>query len=171
MVESEKKYKELSALLQKEDPLLVLRTVELLRDEEPFEGAIGLLADAYDRNNAPTVMKAIENFMNDMKDRSLQREMVKEIKKERKSSTTGMLVASCWQSGLDYSEFYLDFTEIFLSSDYSVALECLTVLEEASPFLKPSARKEMMSMIGRYPLKTSDPKKPLLDQLISVLGE
>ena len=42
-----------------------------------------------------------------------------------------MLVSSCWQSGLNYSEYSTDLAEVFLKGDYVTAIECLTVIEES----------------------------------------
>jgi hypothetical protein len=44
MIKSEIKLINLASLLQKEDETLITQAVEMLREEEPFEGAIGLLA-------------------------------------------------------------------------------------------------------------------------------
>ena len=43
--------------------------------------------------------------MNDLKDQSVSKEIITEIRKPFKPSTIRMLVSSCWQSGLDYSEY------------------------------------------------------------------
>ena len=48
-----------------------------------------------------------------------------EIRKPWKDDTISMLVSSCWQSGLDYSEYSMDFAKVFLKGDYVTAIECL----------------------------------------------
>ena len=58
MIKSEKKVKELSVLLAKENSLLISEAIGLLRDEEPFEGAIGLLASFYDKTEDTTDQKS-----------------------------------------------------------------------------------------------------------------
>ncbi len=58
-------------------------------------------------------------------------EVINEIRKPWKSDTISMLVSSCWQSGLNYSDYSLDLAKVFLRGDYVTAVECLTVIEES----------------------------------------
>ena len=152
MLKSEKKVKGLSLLLSEENSSLISEAIGLLRDEEPFEGAISLLASYYDKSEDTLIRKAIEGFMNDLKDQSVCSEIIAEIRKPFKQATISMLVSSCWQSGLDYSEYSADMAEIFLRSDYVTALECLTVIEESVHELSLAKRKEIINIIDGYPL-------------------
>jgi len=80
-----------------------------------------------------------------------------------------MLVSSCWQSRLDYSEYSGDLAEIFLRSDYVTALECLTVIEESVHVLSPAKRIEIINIIEDSPHKPSNEKTALTHELISIL--
>jgi hypothetical protein len=171
MVKSEKKVKELAVLLSKENSLLISEAIGLLRDEEPFEGAISLLASLYDKTEDSSIKKNIEGFMNDLKDQSVSKEIMSEIRKPFKQSTISMLVSSCWQSGLDYSEYSSDLAEVFLRSDYVTALECLTVIEESAHELSPAKRKELIKIIREYPDQASNEKKGLTHELVTILKQ
>ena len=165
------KIKKLSSILDKGDAVLITEAVRLLREEEPFEGVVGLLAAHYDKNSGVMVNKAIESFMNDLKDKSLRAEVIKEIKTNHKPETTTMLVSSCWQSGLDYSSFCTDFTDVFLNGGYGVALECMTVIEESIPLLTIKEKKAIASKLRNGATEETGPKKVLALDLISILGE
>jgi hypothetical protein len=169
MIKSEKKFKELSALLSRENSLLISEGIGLLRDAEPFEGAIGLLTSHYDKSEDILVRRTIEGFMNDIKDQSVSKEVITEIKKPFSKETITMLVASCWQSGLDYSAYSGEMAEVFLNSDFITALECFTVLEESVHQMSQAKRKEVIKIIENYSLQTSGEKAVLTGELISVL--
>jgi hypothetical protein len=169
MILSEKKVKELSALLLKNDSILISKGIGLLRNAEPFEGAIGLLASFYDKTEDITVRKAIEDFMNDLKDQSVSKEVITEIRKPFKPATISMLVSSCWQSGLNYSEYSADLVNIFLKADYVTAIECLTVIEESVHELTTAKRNEIIKNIEAYHVQSSDEKKGLTHELVSIL--
>jgi hypothetical protein len=169
MIKSEKKFKELSALLSRENSLLISEAIELLRDAEPFEGAIGLLASLYDKSEDMLIRKTIEGFMNDIKDQSVSREIMTEIKKPFMKETITMLVASCWQSGLDYSSYSGEMAEVFLQSDYLTALECFTVIEESVHKLSETKRKELIHLIDNSSSQASHEKKALTQELIEIL--
>ena len=169
MIKSEKKLKDLSLCLSKDSSLLISEAIGLLRDEEPFEGAIALLSSFYNKTEDNLIRKTIEGFMNDLKDQSVTQEIIKEIRKPLKQSTISMLVSSCWQSGLNYSEYSKDIAEIFLRSDYLTALECFTVIEESVHELTRKKRDEIISMIDEYPHSKEEEKARLARELIAIL--
>jgi hypothetical protein len=171
MIKSEKKFKELSTLLSGENSLLISEGIGLLRDSEPFEGAIGLLAAFYDKSEDILVRKTIEGFMNDIKDQSVSREIMTEINKPFRKETITMLVASCWQSGLDYSAYSDEMAEVFLKSDYLTALECFTVIEESVHEMSPAKRKEIIGIIETASPLASSEKNGLTRELIAILTQ
>ena len=169
MIKSDKKIRDLSFLLSKDDPILIYEAIVILRDEEPFEGAVALLSSYYDKTKDIAVRKTIEKFMNDIKDQAVTREIINEIRKPLSQPTLCMLVASCWQSGLNYSEYSRDLAEIFLNSDYLTALECFTVIEEWVHELTKGKKVEIIGMIREYPETLGNEKEKLAHELISLL--
>ncbi len=168
MIKSDNKYDGFAELLKKEDAILVSQAIDSLRDAEPFKGAIGLLVSLYDRSNDSLVKKAVELFLNDVKDPSSRAEVVNEIKKPWKNSTKSVLVSSCWQSGQDYSEFTEDFASIFVEADFATAIECYTVITEASDSISREKKDNLIKILeGILP---SDEKSALASDLISALG-
>jgi predicted metal-dependent hydrolase len=141
----------------------------LLRLEKPFEEAIGLLTSFYDKTNDRSVRKSIAGFMNDLKDQSACVEVIKEIRKEWKPDTISMLVSSCWQSGLNYSDFSIDLAKVFLQGDYVTAIECLTVIEESVQEMSEEKRNEVIKLIEENPFPRADEKSTLTLELISIL--
>ncbi len=170
MIKSPGKIKELALLLNKDNSLLITSGIELLREEQPFEGAISLLVAFYDKSAEYNIKKAIERFMNDLKDQSVCIEVIKEIRKPWKDDTISMLVSSCWQSGLNYSEYSRDFAEIFISGDYVTAIECLTVIEETLNELSREKKDEVLELIKNSPPTPIKEKISLTSELISMLS-
>jgi len=169
MIKSEKKIKELASILDKDNNILISEAIGLVREEQPFKGAIGLLTALYDKTEDLLIRKTIEGFMNDLKDQSASKEIIIEILKPIKPATIRMLVSSCWQSGLDYSEYATDLAEIFLKGDYVTAFECLTVIEESVKLLSRGKKDDIMSIIEKNPLPVPEQKKTLTLELLSVL--
>ncbi|TAL64534.1 MAG: hypothetical protein EPN88_10855 [Bacteroidetes bacterium] len=169
MIKSEKKLKELTEIFNKDNNILINDTIGLLRDEQSFEGVIGLLTSLYDKTDDFLIRKTIEGFMNDLKDQSACNEVIKEIRKHWKPQTISMLVSSCWQSGLDYSDFSADFARTFLETDYVTAIECLTVIEESVHELNRAKKDEIIKMIKGSTVSPVIEKKVLTLELISIL--
>lgn len=169
MIKSEKKVRELKEILAKDNYILISEAIGLLREVEPFEGAIGQLALFYDNNEDHRLRKTIEEFMNDLKDQAVRKEIMAEIRKPFKPATIKMLISSCWQSGLNYSEYSTDLAEIFLAGDYVTAFECLTVIEESVHELSRAKRNDIVRLIREYPLPPGSDKTGLANELISIL--
>jgi hypothetical protein len=108
--------------------------------------------------------------MNDLKDQSASNEVITEIRKQWKAETISMLISSCWQSGIDYSEYSLDLARVFLKGDYVTAIECLTVIEETVHKLSREKKDEIIKVIEENPIIPVNEKTALALELISILG-
>ena len=169
MIRSEKKLKGFAEILKKDNTLLIVEAIELLRLEKPFEGVVGLLTAFYDQSDDFSVRKTISGFLNDLKDQSVCEEIIIEIRKKWKADTISMLVSSCWQSGLNYSQYSLDLAKIFLKGDYVTAIECLTVIEESVDELSSARKSEIIKILDESPVSEINEKKGLTLELISIL--
>jgi hypothetical protein len=169
MLKSDKKIKLLNEILNKDNNIVITEAIELLRQEKPFAGAIGLLTAYYDKTDDFSIRKTIMGFINDLKDQSVCQEVIEEIRKQWKPDTISMLVSSCWQSGLNYSDFSLDLAKVFLEGDYITAIECLTVIEESIQNLNKATRDKILKMLEESPVIQITEKKELMLELISIL--
>ena len=170
MIKSEKKLKELDAVLQKDNPLKVTEAIRLLREDEPFEGAIGLLIACFDRSANLSVKLLIRDFMNDIKDNSLCGEVIAEIRKDHKPETLRMLVSSCWQSGLNYAEYAMDFAVVFLREDYMTAIECFTVIESSVDHIAHIEKISIIKFLTEGSSTGKEEKSALVRELILLLS-
>lgn len=169
VIKSEKKLKELTAIISRSNKLAISEAIKALRGEESFEGAIGLLASFYDRSEEVMILKTIENFFNDIKDKSARIEVIEEIRKPWKPDTISMLVASCWQSGLDYSDYINDMARTYLKCEYHTAIECMTVIEASVLNCSKERKDEIIKIIEDSPLTGVNEKSALTLELISIL--
>lgn len=169
MIRSDKKIRELSEILEKRNTAVISDAIETLREEKPFEGAIGLLTAFYDQTDDNTLRKLVSDFMNDLKDQSVCKEVIDEIRKKWKNDTISMLVSSCWQSGLDYAAYSADLARTFLKGDYVTAVECLTVIEESAPELTKAEKDEIIKILEDSPDSRITEKKPLTFELLAIL--
>jgi hypothetical protein len=169
VIKSEKRFKELAETLKRGNSLFIAEAIKSLREKEPFEGAIGLLVEYYDNASDISGLRIIEDFLNDIKYLSARGEMVAEMLKPWKANTISMLVSSCWQSGLDYSEYLAEIAKIFLEGDYATAVECMTVMEDSVKNSSRGKKDEIIRIIEESPLSFTNEKNALTQELISIL--
>ncbi|MFN8240188.1 MAG: hypothetical protein U0X39_05475 [Bacteroidales bacterium] len=114
------------------NPAVIIAAIKTLRDESHFPGALRLLAELFDRSDNQLVINTISAFFNDLKEPHTRGEVVSELLKPYKQETIQMLASSCWQSGLDFSDYVPQFASLFVRSTYPVALKCFYHHEEST---------------------------------------
>jgi hypothetical protein len=171
MLKSDRKLKELADILKNDDTIVITESIETLRQETPFEGAITLLTAYYNNTDDISIRKSIAGFMNDLKDQGACGEIIAETGKNWKDDTISMLVASCWQSGLDYSAYTLDLAKVFLRGNYVTAIECLTVIEESVHDLDNVQKAEVIKLIKDNPFPPGNEKSTLTLELLTILNK
>ncbi len=169
MIRSEKKLNELKALLKGKNREQIVEAVNLLREEEPFSGAVEALVLHYDSTGDEKVQKCIGEFFNDMKDQSVREEVISQVMAAWKPATTRMLISSCWQSGLDYSAYAAGLAGIFVNADLATAIECMTVIEESASDITATQKKEIIALLGRVKEKDDPARAALARELIAIL--
>lgn len=171
MEKSEKRLAELERILNGGTEREINERIKLLRSEEPFRGALRLLALLYDRTDNQNISLAISGLFNDMKQKSAMAEVIESIGAVRKPSSRAMLVSSCWQSGLDYSEFAVPIAEQFLTGDYMVSLECFTVLDTCAGSINDGDRIQIILRLQQQIESWETPKQKLAAELITLLKD
>jgi len=170
MLKSEKKLAELNKILTNGKYNEINDRISILRSEEPFEGAISLLAHFYDKTGDEGIKLLITAFFNDMKERSCRAAVIESIDSVSKPASKAMLASSCWQSGLDYSDHAIALAEIFIKSDYMTSLECFTVLETCSGMISDTDKSEIIGRLRNETDSYDTVKQLLAKELITVLN-
>lgn len=169
MIKPDEKLRKLTAVLDSGKKESIIDVVRSLKKEEPPVGAIALLVAFYDASYDKVLQKTIESFFNDIKHKTVRKEIIAEIKKPWKSNTISMLISSCWQSGLDYSEYLADIATIYLKADYVTAIECMTVIEESAGRSDRKTKDDIIRIIMESSSAHTHEKSPLTSELIGIL--
>jgi hypothetical protein len=168
---SEKRLAELDRILINGTEKEINERIRLLRSEEPFRGALTLLALLYDKTGNQNIKLEITNLFNDMKEKSAMAEVIESLSAVSKQESRAMLVSSCWQSGLDYSEFALPLAEQFFSGDYTTSLECYTVLDTCAGSISDGDRIKIILRLQQQIESWETPKQKLAAELITLLKD
>lgn len=169
MIKSAKKLAELEKTLSTGSRHDIEKTVTALRNKESFEGALKVLALFYDRSEDEGLRLIISDFFNDIKERSSCPEVMEALAGVKREATKAMLAASCWQSGLDYSEHAVALIRIYTEGDFATSLECFTVLESCATTISDEDRTQIISLLEKENEMDDDAKKKLTGELITVL--
>ncbi len=170
MIKSDKKLTELKKIIDGGRQVEIEEMISNLRDREPFEGVLKLLAGFYDTTGNERLRLHIAHFFNDLKENSVRSEVIAAMENVTHPETVTMLVSSCWQSGLDYSEHAVKLAEIYQKGDYYTSIECFTVLDTCSVLISESDKALIIKSLTESLSLSDSPKQLLTKELISVLG-
>lgn len=70
-----------------------------------------------------------EQIYSKLKEAKAQKMLVEAIRASHKKTDTVKLLAACWECGLDFSEYFLDFVKLSTHEEFQIALEALSVVE------------------------------------------
>jgi hypothetical protein len=147
----------------------IAERIKLLRSEEPFSGALRSLAIHFDKTDNQNIKQAIAAFFNDLKEKTARAEVIDSISVVRKQASKSMIISSCWQSGLDYSDFALQLAGHFIEGDYMTSLECFTVFDNCATTIGESDRAAVITMLQEQLDSYDTPKQKLATELITLL--
>lgn len=127
---NENNYKKLRSSLISSGPDEKTAIINGLRAEKPFEGVVLLIAEILENESDSGVLEAALRFLNDLKHQSLCQEVINAMNNTDNDLVMQKLTSSCWQSGLDYSEYLHHFIGWSVSKSYLVSLECYSLIEQ-----------------------------------------
>ncbi|MDX2414472.1 MAG: hypothetical protein QNK33_04715 [Bacteroidales bacterium] len=169
MESTDKRYKVLKEDLNNADPNKLKAIINSLRNETVIPGIILLLKDIMEDCDNDQVLTELTSFLNDLKDQSLATEVIEAIETTKSDLVQQKLIASCWQSGLDYSGHLDHFIDYSIKLSYLATLECYSVIEEwaneADENSKTIWRKSLQLSLNDQ----SKEKKNLIKAIISLL--
>jgi len=116
------------SLLKSNNKSQILEGIELFKKdgkpEELTEVFLLMRSSTYEE-----IIRSAYLMISEVKDQSAVRVIVQTILDKNFSSIQKLLVAACWQTGLDFSEHLGVFTDIVRESDLETGIEALTVAE------------------------------------------
>ena len=169
MNEAERKYfRETRRILQSNDDRLVKARLRELTNTGSSE-LLPLILDLLKSNPAQDIKQEIITMLGNLREQACTQIIAQFIEENHNSDCISEVVASCWQSRLDYSAHLSTFTNFFVIGNYQSALESFTVIEEMAWKLPENRRADCRrDLLGRIK-EIDDTKRPLFNELINIL--
>ena len=103
-----------------------------------------------------------EAIFSKLKETNSQKVMMDAINTAQRVSEKTILVAACWECGLDFTPFFLDFVQLATHDDFQLSLEALSVVESIEGVLDEKILTEAMEVAH----SAKGPNKDLVHDLI-----
>jgi hypothetical protein len=79
--------------------------------------------------------KESEEIFSRLKETNSQKVMIDALNSAQRTSEKTILAAACWECGLDFTPYFLDFVKLATHNDFQLALEALSVVESTEGVL------------------------------------
>lgn len=113
--------------LQSSDSLKIIETLEELRVSGKASD-IPLLLEMLHVNQNPEIKAKITDLFANLKESDAIPLIMEAIQNQRFAPELKELLASCWENGLDYSQYLSLFIDLLLEGEFEVAFEAYTVI-------------------------------------------
>jgi hypothetical protein len=149
---------------------------EKLFDEKEYSTLIiGREGFSKKENNTADLLEALlskditrqenEEIFAKLKETNSQKIMVDAIKTAERVSEKTILVAACWECGLDFTPYFLEFVKLATHDNFQLALEGLSVVESTEGVLDERTLTEAMEIAQSAKSQNPDLIQDLIENI------
>ena len=154
--------------LQSADTGIVLEAIQRVKESSTVN-IIPHLFELINENTQNIIKKDILQVICDIKDRNAVPVLINEISTKDFGFDTAEVIATFWQSRLDFSKYLSTFIKIFIERDYQTALEAFTVVEESLYNINRDIQQECIHILQSNVKHISKEKQPLFNEMLKLL--
>jgi len=127
--------KEIVKIIKSNNNSLIIDTLKKIKEK----GNKDLIPEIYNlliMSNDKKIQAIITDIFNNLKDQKSVPYLINAINNCSDSIVKNILVSACWKNGLNYSEHYDIFIDLIINSDFELAFEAHTVIDNQSISIK-----------------------------------
>lgn len=105
-----------------------------------------------------------------LKENNAQDFIISAISKTKNLNQKALLIAACWETGLDFSKFYSTFIDLIKHENFAVSFEALTVIQEMEAVIDEATLKLSLDTLKKVkePSVTVTDAIHLLEQKLTI---
>lgn len=154
--------------LQSADSLKVIETLEDLRVSGKVTD-VPFLIEMLHLSQNPEIKSKITDLFANLKESDAIPLIVEAIQNQKYAPELKELVASCWENGLDYSNYLTLFVDLLIDSEFLIAFEAYTVIVNMTAKIDQAKIDVEIDRLEQAMKTTSDEKKALILDVIDFL--
>lgn len=130
---------------------------------------IPLLVDVLHSSKENEISELILKILSEAKHPDIVPELIKAIEDEKYINEQEELVRTCWENGLDYTNYFSTFVNLLINGNYMTAFEAYTVIENTEGFLSDTSAKEYIATLQNAIFDANDERKILIQSIVHFL--
>ena len=161
-------YKDLLEGMQSADSLKVIETLEELRVSGKASD-IPMLIELLHLSQDPEIKTKISTLFANLKESDTIPLIVEAIQNQKYAPELKQLVSSCWENGLDYSEYLSLFIDLLIDNDFLIAFEAYTVILNMTAKISQAKIDEEIARLQESLGSANEQKQLLINDVIEFL--
>jgi hypothetical protein len=115
-------------LLNSTDDKVVIKTIKSIRENGNSKD-LNALINLYSNSTNKDIRKSIYQLFCDLKNQDITKIVVQLITDSNDKDVLKMLTSSCWESRLDYSDYFELFINLVITEEFLISFDAFTLLE------------------------------------------
>lgn len=159
--------KEIIKNLRSEKTFVILETLKFI-SREGNKDIIGEVIELLDTTSDTIIRDEIIKILENLKDQECVPSIIKAIENKNYSGILSILVSSSWKNSLDFSEYAEVFTDVFIKSEFQLAFDAFTVIDNFE-FISSRLTDSCLLRLENAVEDIKDDKKLLYFELINII--
>ncbi len=147
----------------------IIAILEELRSSGDLFIVKPLINELYNSSRSEKFKLSILDFFNDIKDQRVVPIIAELIRDRINEVETTRLIATCWQSRLDYSSEIDLFVDLLINGGYSASIEASSVIETTMDFMNTDEINKLASNIRSQVKRVSPDKIRLVEETLRMI--
>lgn len=160
--------KEIQAVFASDNESAIHDSISYIHEYGSYR-MLPLLFDLLEHTNRESTKNDIYNCLVDAKDRQATPLFIEALKNQKLQDEKKKILATLWQTNLDFSEHLDLFADILIEEPFDTAMEAYTLIEVCVPNISDEKKHYLHTKIKTALPQTSDDKKDLLKGLLQIL--
>ena len=106
-----------------------------------------------------------EAVFSKLKETNSQKVMMDALHTAQRTSERTKIAAACWECGLDFTPYFLDFVKLATHDDFQLALEALSVIESSEGVLNEQVLTQALEIAQSAKSKNPDLVNDLIENI------
>lgn len=160
--------KEIIKNLRSENSSIIIDTLKYII-KEGNKDILNEVIDLLNKTDETVVRDETINIIENLKDQDSVPIIIDAIENSDYKDILTILVSSCWKNGLNFSQYITSFIEIFIQSEFLLAFEAFTVIDNFD-YIDPQLASTCILRLESCIEDITEDKKALYYELIDIMS-
>ena len=150
-------------------PEVVISAINSIKDKGN-KLYIPMLFDLLNSNPEKEITDEITNLLSTVKDKETTKSFIDAITNKKYKSVRKLVLTTCWQNGLDFSNYLPVFVDIIINDDWENAFEAFTIIDNLESLPEQKIIEQSIDKIESAMENATEQKAYFLQEVLAKIS-